>query len=110
MPCPSRTVTRLELYEELVTGKDVTSAPVPPGIARAPTGLGILYSISDPGYPATGPNAYHPGILPEPDNLRAFETINVADYDGLHALRQFVNVNRVALGLDLVDRTDPRWR
>ncbi|KAL3490620.1 hypothetical protein BJX62DRAFT_225751 [Aspergillus germanicus] len=63
-------------------------------------------SINSCGYPATGPNAGFAGILPEPDNPRALETINFADYDGLEALRQHVNANRVALGLVPFERLD----
>jgi hypothetical protein len=60
------------------------------------------------GYSA-GPNAHLAGILLDPENPRALETINLADYDGLDALRKHVNANRVALGLDPFDRMDYRW-
>jgi hypothetical protein len=63
-------------------------------------------SISSCGYPATGPNASFAGSLPEPGNPRALETMNFADYDGLEALRQHVNANRVALGLVPFERID----
>ncbi|KAL3450280.1 hypothetical protein BJX65DRAFT_305125 [Aspergillus insuetus] len=63
-------------------------------------------SINSCGYPATGPNASFAGILPEPDDPRALETINFADYNGLDALRQHVNSNRVALGLVPFERMD----
>jgi hypothetical protein len=69
----------------------------------------IDVSINSCGYPATGPNAHLVGILPEPDNPKPLETLNFADYDGLDELREFVNANRVALGLDPFERTDPRW-
>ncbi|KAJ0413041.1 hypothetical protein BJY00DRAFT_306601 [Aspergillus carlsbadensis] len=66
--------------------------------------------IDSCGYPATGPNAHLASILPEPDDPRALETINFADYGGLDALRDRVNANRVASGLEPRERTDYRWR
>jgi hypothetical protein len=69
----------------------------------------IDVSINSCGYPATGPNAHLVGILPEPDDPEPPETMNFVDYEGLYELREFVNANRVTLGLDPFERTDSRW-
>ncbi|RAK80008.1 protease inhibitor [Aspergillus fijiensis CBS 313.89] len=69
----------------------------------------IDFSINSCGYPATGPNAHLADMPPEPDAPEPLETMNSADYDGLGELKEFVNTNRTALGLDPFDRTDLRW-
>ncbi|PYH82857.1 protease inhibitor [Aspergillus uvarum CBS 121591] len=69
----------------------------------------IDFSINSCGYPSTGPNAHLVGLLPEPDDPEPLETMSSADYDALGELREFVNANRIALGLDPFNRTDPRW-
>ncbi|RAK86762.1 protease inhibitor [Aspergillus costaricaensis CBS 115574] len=69
----------------------------------------IDVSIKSCGYPATGPNAHLRGILPEPDDPEPLETMNFEDYEGLSELRNFVNANRVALGLKPWERRDFRW-
>ncbi len=60
--------------------------------------------ISSCGYPTTGPNAHLVGILSAPDDPVPLETMNSPDYDGLDELRESVNANRVALGLDPLKR------
>jgi hypothetical protein len=65
--------------------------------------------INSCGYPATGPNAHLAGILPEPDDPKPLETMNFADHEGLYELKEFVNANRVTLGLDPFESTDSRW-
>ncbi|OJJ00873.1 hypothetical protein ASPVEDRAFT_127134 [Aspergillus versicolor CBS 583.65] len=69
----------------------------------------IDVSIGSCGYPPTGPNADLVGILPEPDDPKPLETMDSEDYEGLYGLREFVNRNRVALGLEPFERTDSRW-
>ncbi|RAH67965.1 protease inhibitor [Aspergillus aculeatinus CBS 121060] len=69
----------------------------------------IDFSINSCGYPATGPNAHLADVPPEPDAPEPLETMSSADYDGLGELKEFFNMNRTALGLDLFDRTDFRW-
>ncbi|PWY67033.1 protease inhibitor [Aspergillus eucalypticola CBS 122712] len=69
----------------------------------------IDISINSCGYPFTGPNAHLRGILPEPDDPEPLETMNTADYRGLDELKDFVNANRVALGLEPWERRDSRW-
>jgi hypothetical protein len=69
----------------------------------------IDVSIGSCGYPATGPNAHLLGILAELDDPKPLETMDSEDYEGLYGLREFVNKNRVALGLHPFGRTDPRW-
>lgn len=69
----------------------------------------IDFSIKSCGYPATGPNAHLVGILPPPDDPEPLETMSSADYEGLGELRNSVNANRVALGLEPWERRDFRW-
>ncbi|PYH73761.1 protease inhibitor [Aspergillus vadensis CBS 113365] len=69
----------------------------------------IDFSIGSCGYPSTGPNAHLTVMLPPPDDPEPLETMSSADYDGLDELRDFVNANRVALGLEPWERRDRRW-
>lgn len=69
----------------------------------------IDVSINSCGYPSTGPNAHLTVMLPPPDDPEPLETMSSADYDGLDELRDFVNANRVALGLEPWERRDCRW-
>ncbi|BCS00968.1 uncharacterized protein AKAW2_51309S [Aspergillus luchuensis] len=69
----------------------------------------IDFSIGSCGYPSTGPNAHLTVMLPPPDDPKPLETMSSADYEGLDELRDFVNANRVALGLEPWERRDPRW-
>ncbi|GLB01523.1 hypothetical protein AtubIFM61612_008466 [Aspergillus tubingensis] len=69
----------------------------------------IDFSIGSCGYPSTGPNAHLRAFLPEPDDPEPLETMNFEDDEGLSELRDFVNANRVALGLKPWERRDFRW-
>ncbi|PYH36340.1 protease inhibitor [Aspergillus neoniger CBS 115656] len=69
----------------------------------------IDFYIGSCGYPSTGPNAHLRAFLPEPDDPEPLETMNFEDDEGLSELRDFVNANRVALGLKPWERRDFRW-